>query len=233
MDKNKKQVVIIFGPPGSGKGTQAGLFSEKLGLYYLETSKLIEAGFNNSDENDFVESDGKKYYFKDQKKFWTGGQLCDSPFVTELMNKKIQNLFAEKEGIILAGSPRTIYEAEKEIPLLKELYGVENIKVINLELSAERTLFRNTHRRICKLMRHPIIFSSENEKLTKCPLDGSLLASRGELDKPETIEIRLKEYEERTKPVLDLLETQGLEIKNIDGQKTVEEVFNDILKVLK
>lgn len=233
MNKNKRQVVIILGPPGSGKGTQASLISEKFGYYYLETSKILEQGFNNSDKENFLEADGKKYYFSEQKKKWEKGLLCDPPFVSNLVIKKIREVFAAGENLIFAGSPRTIYEAEKEIPLLAKLYGKKNIQVIDLRLSPEGTIFRNSRRRICRLMRHPIIYSKENEKLTMCPLDGSKLVSRGKLDKPATIKVRLKEYENRTKPLLAHIKKQGLKINNVDGEKTVEEVFKSVLKVLK
>jgi adenylate kinase family enzyme len=133
----------------------------------------------------------------------------------------------------LAGSPRTLFEGKIIIPLLEKLYGKENIKVIFLEISPQETIFRNSHRLICQLMRHPILYSKETIKLKKCPLDGSKLLKRGKLDKPETIKVRLKEYQERTFPLIEYFKKEGIEIKEIDGFPPPVVVFKNILKSLK
>jgi len=59
-----KPAIILIGPPGSGKGTQGMLLSEKLGLYYFETSRLLEERFKEAGEEDFVEADGQKFFIK-------------------------------------------------------------------------------------------------------------------------------------------------------------------------
>lgn len=228
----KKQVVIILAPPGSGKGTQSTLLSDKLGLHYFETSKILEQAFANQAQ-EFIEAEGKKYYKKDEEKLWQEGILCSPPFVTVLVQEKIKKLFKAGEGIIFAGSPRTLYEGERIIPLLKELYSQENIKAVLIKLSAKESIFRNSHRRICELMRHPILYTKETAELDKCPLDGSKLVKRKGLDDPETIKVRLKEFKDRTFPLVDFFKKQGLEIKEVNGEQPVADVFNDILKALK
>jgi len=82
-------------------------------------------------------------------------------------------------------------------------------------------------------MRHPILFNAETKLLTMCPLDGSALLRRKGLDDPETIKVRLREYKERTFPLVACMEKYGLEVRKINGDQTVAEVFNDILEVLK
>jgi len=119
---NAQQVVILIGPPGAGKGTQAGLLADKFHLTYLETSKVLEDTFWDAPEDAFFEVEGKKYYHKDQKVLWQTGKLCDPPFVTQLMNEKFQAMFKEGKSLVLAGSPRTVWEGEREIPLLTKLY---------------------------------------------------------------------------------------------------------------
>lgn len=223
---------MLFGPPGAGKGTQAELLSEKLNLYYLETSKIIEANINTAKEGDFVEVDGQKFFLSNEKNLWLSGKLNSPPVVTFWVIQKIKELSKEGKGIVMAGSPRTVYEAEREIPILIDNYGRDAIAAVLIEISPEETLFRNSNRRICELMRHPIIFTEETKKLTICPLDGSKLIRREGLDDPETIKVRLKEYKERTFPLIEVLERHGVEIKNINGEQTVEAVFNDILKAL-
>jgi len=230
--KNPK-VIILMGPPGSGKGTQAELLAEKLNLYYLETSKILEEKFQEIKENEFVTVAGKKYFLREEKKSWETGLLCSPPFVTYLVEEKIKKLFKEGKNLVLAGSPRTLYEGKKIIPLLIKLYGRKNIKTIEITLSPEQSIWRNAHRRICQLMRHPILYTKETAKLTRCPLDGSKLIKREGLDEPETIKIRLKEYKKRTYPLIDYLKKEGLEVKKIDGSPPPAIIFEDILKVLK
>lgn len=228
-----KQVIILFGQPGAGKGTQAELLDEKLSAYYFETSKILEAAFNEGDLNKSFEIEGKIYKVKDEKEIWLKGVLCSPPFVTQLVKEKIKELADEERSIILSGSPRTMYEGERILPLLIELYGKENIKFVLIEISPETTIFRNTHRKICELMRHSILYNKETEPLTICPIDGSKLMKREGLDDAETITIRLKEYRERTFPLTEYFEKQGIEIKKVNGEQSVADVHKDILEVLK
>jgi adenylate kinase len=227
----EKKIIILFGPPGAGKGTQAELLSDKLSLYYFETSKILEKEFNNPSQ-EVVEVDNEKFEASNEKRLWLGGKLCSPPFVSYLVKENIRKLAKEGKNLILAGSPRTVYEGEKIIPLLKELYGEENIRVILIEISPEETIFRNSHRRICELMRHPILYSEETKDLSICPLDGSKLIRREGLDDPKTIKTRLKEYADRTYPVVEIFEKQGIKVKKVNGEQSVADVFKEILSAI-
>ncbi len=228
----KKQVIIILGPPGAGKGTQAELLADKLSLYYFETSKILEQKFKEPDKNS-IEIEGKKYDVLKEKKLWEDGILCSPPFVSYLVMERVKKLAGEGESLVLAGSPRTLYEGERVTPLLKELYGPENIKVFLIDISAEETIFRNTHRRICELMRHPVLYNKETENLKICSLDGSKLIRRKGLDDPETIKVRLKQYRERTFPLIELFGKQGIKVNKINGEQSVSDVHKDILKAIR
>jgi adenylate kinase len=225
-----KQIIIIFGPPGAGKGTQAELLSEKLGYYHLESSKIIERCFKNESPGKVYSIDGKDYRVGDEIENWKKGFLASPPFITGLMLEEFKKLSQDQKSFILSGSPRTLYEAQKEMPVLSELYGEENIKIAMIEISPEVTIFRNTHRKICELMRHSILFNRETEKLTLCPLDGSKLVKRKNLDESETIKTRLVQYKERTLPLFEYFESHGYKVHKIEGEKSVAEVHKEILK---
>jgi len=232
MGINNKKIIILLGPPGSGKGTQATLLAEKLDLYYFETSNIIEMAVHSHRAEEHVEVDGQKYTFGHEKELWEKGILCSPPFVVFLVEKKINELFQSGKGIVFAGSPRTMHEGEKVIPQIEALYGQKNIKIILLELSPEQTIFRNSNRKICELMRHPVLYTEETKNLEHCPLDGSKLLKRTGLDDPETIKVRIKEYEERTLPLVGFFEKAGLGVKKVNGEQSVEGVHKDILEAL-
>ncbi|MDO8529842.1 MAG: nucleoside monophosphate kinase [bacterium] len=233
-----KQAIILFGPPGAGKGTQSELLAEKMGLYLFETSKMLEREFRSAekmapdDPKRFVEVEGEKFDVLNEKEIWKRGELCSPPWVTHLTIKELTRLHDDGDNIILSGSPRTVYEAEREMPVLEKLYGKDNIKIGMIEISAEVTVFRNTHRKICELMRHSILFNKETEVLTLCPLDGSALIKRKDLDDPETIKTRLVQYKERTLPLFDFFKKYGFEVHKINGEGSVAEVHNKILNIL-
>ena len=228
----EKQVIIIFGAPGAGKGTQAGLLSENLGYYHLESSKVLEYCFKNEDLNKVFSIDGKDYSVGEEIENWKTGVLTSPPFITVLMMEQIKKLAGQGESFIMSGSPRTIYEVEKEMPVLEKLYGKENIKIILIGITAETTIFRNSHRKICELMRHSILFNRETENLTICPIDGSNLVKRKDLDDPETIKVRIKEYNGRTLPMVEYFEKNIFQVRKINGEQFVADVHKDILKAI-
>jgi adenylate kinase len=226
------KIIILMGPPGAGKGTQAELLAERLNLFHLETSKILEENFREKTKGEIL-IEGEKYSFLKEKKLWEEGKLCSPPFVTYLTIEKIKELKKAGKNLVLSGSPRTLYEAERVIPVLERLYGKKNIRCLFLEISPAETIFRNSHRRICELMRHPILYLKENQRLRRCPLDGSRLIKRGKLDKPETIKVRLKEYKERTLPVIEYLKKRKIKVEKINGSPPPAIVFEEILKKLK
>lgn len=228
-----QKIVFLFGPPGAGKGTQAELLADKLNLYYLESSKVIESNIMQAGKNDFEVIGGKKYSLAREKELWSSGILNTPEVVTVWFQRKIKECARENKSLVMTGFARTVYEAEKIIPLLREFYGVKNVKVILLTLSPKESIFRNSHRRLCELMRHPVLYSKETAELEYCTLDGSKLVKRKGLDDPETIKVRLKQYEERTFPVLRYLEKEGFMIEKVNGDQPVAKVFSDILRAIK
>jgi adenylate kinase len=225
------RIIILLGPPGSGKGTQAELLAEKFNLFHFETSEIIERNLAAAKKGDFVKIGNKKYFLSEEKKLREKGKWMSPPLIAFWVKNKIKALFKEGKGIIFSGSPKTLREAEEITPLIKRLYGVSNVKIILIQQKPEVSIWRNSHRRICELMRHPILYTGETAKLKKCPFDGSKLVFREDSD-PKIIKSKLKEFQERTLPVIDYFEKQGIKVKKINGEQSVADVFKDILKAI-
>jgi adenylate kinase len=218
--ETKKWAMVIIGPPGSGKGTQAELLAEKFGLIHFETSKVIEEKLNNADPSDEV--------LMREKELRASGELNTPELVREWTLEKVRELGEKGIGFVMSGSPRTLFEAEGEIPAFEELYGKENVKAIHLNLSKEESIKRNSARRICQANRHTIPNFPIFKDITTCPKDGSPLLKR-DLDTPETISVRYEVYLRRTQPIFSYLSDRGYSTIEIEGEQDIDKVFDDIL----
>jgi adenylate kinase len=147
------------------------------------------------------------------------------------MLEEIRSLHNRGMGIVLSGSPRTMFEAEGEVPVFEELYGKDNVRPIHLNLSKEESVTRNSSRRICEANRHTIPNFPIFKDITTCPKDGSRLLRR-ELDTPETISIRYEVYLRQTQPIISFMEENGYKMIEIEGEQSIEDVSRDILEKL-
>lgn len=224
MDNDsQKWAVILIGPPGSGKDTQAELLAQELGLVHIQTSKLIEAKFKDGGDGDPA--------LTMEKQKWASGELNSHDFVLALVRSAVELAHRSGKGAVLSGSPREVEEASLEMPILDTLYGKDNIKVVNIRVSPEESLKRNSRRRICQANRHPIPDIEEYRDIKVCPQDGSPVVTR-ELDDPDIIRHRYEVYRKQTEPVIDFLSKQGYNIITIDGERSIEDVHRDILNHL-
>ena len=221
--EHRKLAIFLIGPPGSGKGTQADLLAQRFGLVHVQTSKLGEEKINNQElvKNDPELAEVKRLYDK--------GELFPPPWTVKIVLEKAQELAGQGKGIIFSGSPRTIYEAEQEMPYFENLYGKENIKVVNIKIDEEESVFRNSNRRVCKASGHPIPNFDQFKNMLVCPQDGSEIITRG-LDTPETIKTRNEVYHRRTEPILAFLKEKGYNMIDINGEQPIDKVFQDILQ---
>ena len=210
--------IIIFGPPGVGKGTQAKLLATKLNIPHISTGDVLRAAVAAGTEL------GKK-----AKAILDAGQLVSD----EIMIGIIQDVLKSektKEGFILDGFPRTIPQAEALTSLLNEL-KIPIDAVINMEIKDEIVVKRLGSRRTCKNCGK--IYNLEVDKLdssSPCPNCGGTLYQRDD-DKPETVRARLKVYSDSTAPVKNYYEKINL-LRSVDAAGNAEQINNAILGLL-
>lgn len=206
--------------------------TDKLNLYYFETSRILEESWAKAEKSDYVEVDGGgKFFLLDEKKLFNSGILCSPPFVSFVVKKKIKELASQNKSLVIAGSPRTLYEGKEVVPTMIDLYGVDNILVLELKISDKESIWRNTRRKLCSKCRYPVPFTKETQKLKECPKCGGELVTRT-LDAEDVIKVRLDQYKERTYPLFEYFKELGITIKQINGEQSIKDVFKDILKAV-
>lgn len=224
MSNMETFIVVVYGNPGSGKGTQAQQIADHFGLEHFNTGGVIERVVHNpSKQTDPI--------IQREAKLFDDGILCTPEWVTEIVKEAIIDLHRQNKGIVFSASPRTLYEAQELFPLLENLYGKEKIFVLKIEIRPETAIFRNSNRRVCEKCSQPIVFTPENAKLENCPFCGGKLVTRT-LDDPEVIKVRLKEYQERTVPIFNYLKERDYQITEIDGEPAPDEVTKNIFDKL-
>jgi adenylate kinase len=221
-----KKAIIVYGPPGSGKGTQANLLADKLGLIHFDTGKYIEQVINDP-------ANQKNPIIQREKKNFDAGILCTPSWVLKIIRKKTEELAKADFGVVFSGSPRTLFEAfgDKKnkglIEILEKNYGKKNITPILLKVSSKASIKRNSGRLVCSVCKLPVLAKSCVEK--SCPLCAASFRRRS-LDTPEVIKVRLKQYRERTAPILKELKKRGYKIYLVNGEPLPYKVFAEILK---
>jgi len=226
----KKYAIILHGPPGSGKGTQANLLANKFGLIHFDTGSQIESIL-------YDPTNAKNKTITKYRQSFEKGELLDPKWILKTIKDKAQKIYDAGFGLVFSGSPRTVYEVvgDKEndglMKLLKNLYGQKNIFIFTIDIPASESIKRNQDRLIEPLLKLPIMGAHFDLKTS--PLTGVKLVKRKGLDKPNVIKARLVEYKERTEPVIKALEEIKFKIYRIDGTPLPFKVFESIIKHIK
>jgi len=210
--------LALLGPPGSGKGTQAKRISEKYGLPHISTGDILRG---NLREGGYLDKESREV-------LRLGGLVPDSVAV-EIIKKRLAEDDCQK-GFVLDGFPRTLSQAESLNGFLGESEKSINC-VLYLALNEEEAVKRLTGRRICSrcgLTFHLVFHPPRTSGL--CDRCGGKLSQR-EDDSEHTVRERMKTYQKETFPLIEYYQRQRL-LAKIDANRSVENVFEDLCKVV-
>ncbi len=203
--------IIFLGPPGAGKGTQAQIVCQRLGIPQVSTGDMLRAVIAAGTEM------GRK-----AKEYMDQGQLVPDEVVIGIVKDRLADPDCQK-GYILDGFPRTVEQA-------KALSTFAKIDVaINLDVPDDVLVKRLSGRRVCPLCGAPYHVDRLNGE-TVCRADGTPLIQRDD-DKAETVLNRLAVYHQKTAPLIDHYREAGL-LKNIGGGLSLEEISEEIFRTL-
>ena len=206
--------LIFLGAPGAGKGTQAEVVCEKLGIPAISTGNIIRAALKEQTEMGIK---AKDYIEK--------GQLVPDDVVIGIIKERLAKDDC-KNGFVLDGFPRTVPQAEA----LDEM-GIEIDKVIDIEVPDEKVVARMSGRRVCGscgASYHLLYKKPEKEGI--CNVCGSQLVQRAD-DKAETVLERLTVYHTQTEPLIDFYRAKG-KLRVVEGQEEVADTSALTLKAL-
>ena len=210
--------LILLGPPGAGKGTQAQRIVERYHIPQISTGDILRAAVK----------DGTPLGTK-AKGFMDRGQLVPDEIIIGTIAERLKTKDCDP-GFILDGFPRTIPQAEALQSILTKI-GKRIDHVINIEVPSEELVRRLTGRRTCKncgAMFH-LLFQPPKKQET-CDRCGGLLYQRAD-DNEETIRTRLKEYEKQTAPLIQYYRGEE-KLRSIQGVGGPDQIFDQIARVL-
>jgi adenylate kinase len=196
--------LVMFGPPGAGKGTQAKRLVAKLGLPQISTGDIMRAERKSGSEL------GQKF-----EHFMSNGLLVPDELVLELMKKRLGQEDAQN-GVIFDGFPRTVGQAKALDGILGDMDRAVH-KVLALEVGEDDIVDRITGRRVAKAS------GQEYHIRYNPPPPGVEVVQRAD-DNEETVRTRFQEYKEKTEPVLEYYESTGTTVERIVGTGSLDEV---------
>ncbi len=206
--------IIFLGAPGAGKGTQADIIAEKIGIPTISTGAIIRESLKNGTEM------GLK-----AKKFIEAGELVPDDVVIGIIKERLAKSDCQN-GFILDGFPRTVPQAEA-----LDSMGVTLDKVVSIEVPDENIVERMSGRRVCAKCgaSYHVVFnpSADGKTCDKCSEE---LTVRRD-DAPEVVLSRLEVYHSTTEPLKDYYSNKGI-LKLVDGVGSVEEISSRTMRAL-
>lgn len=199
--------LILLGPPGAGKGTQAERLAERYHMAHISTGDMLRA-----------ERRAKTPLGVAAQGYIDRGELVPDQVIIDMVRGRLQQEDC-KEGYLLDGFPRTVAQADA----LAEFASVD--AVVNIDVPFSRLVARISGRRMCPDCGAAYHVSTyDGEKCAKC---GGVLYQRDD-DKAETVENRLKVYEAQTQPLIDYYQGKDL-LLTVDGDQAIDAVFEAIV----
>ncbi|SFF00486.1 adenylate kinase [Alteribacillus iranensis] len=211
--------LILMGLPGAGKGTQAEKIVAKYNIPHISTGDMFRAAIKDETEL------GKK-----AKSFMDAGELVPDEVTVGIVKERLGKDDCKK-GFLLDGFPRTVAQAEALEDIMSSLDKKLDY-VLNIDVPREKLEERLTGRRVSPVSgrTYHIVYNPPKEEGI-CDVDGSKLVQRDD-DKPETVKKRLDVNIEQQQPLIDFYQEKGY-LRNIDGDRDINKVFDDIDELLK
>jgi adenylate kinase len=210
--------LVLLGPPGAGKGTQADRLRSDFNLPYYSTGIILREAVEAQSEL------GRK-----AKEYMDSGDLVPDELICEVIAERFDSGEAD-DGFLLDGFPRTVGQAEM-LDRLLDSRGRELTAVLLIEAPDDEVVRRLSGRRTCAKGQHVYHVEFDPPKHEGvCDQDGSRLIQRDD-DKPETIRKRLAVYHEQTEPLVDWYDDKGV-LRRFDGTRSPDEVHDRIRATL-
>lgn len=210
--------LILLGPPGAGKGTQAKMLTDQFGIPQISTGDILRTAVK----------EGTPMGVK-AKAFMDAGGLVPDEVVVGIVRERLQKSDCAG-GFILDGFPRTVAQADALKETLQQL-GKNLDAVISLEVDVEALVERLTGRRTCKACGRGYHIKFDPPKVAgTCDICGGELIQRDD-DKEETIRKRLEVYHQQTAPLVAYYRTDSL-LTSVDGMREIDTVQLEILSAL-
>lgn len=213
--------IIIFGPPGAGKGTQSSFLVNKIKMFQLSTGDLLRAELKSGSQ-----------LAKQLKEIMDAGKLVSDDIINELIEKKISDPQV-KNNIIFDGFPRNLEQANALDRMLKK-YDQKISAIINLKVDYSILVKRISGRISCSICKKPFNeffdppIETNNCENNNC--ESRELIKRSD-DNESTVSNRLKTYDEQTLPILDHYRSKGI-VKDVDAMQSINDVTSQIEAII-